>query len=91
MVMREHDFMGNQCCPFRSCGPMCISSADHFVLTVGKFDQFRWPNRRTTRFPERQRIKFFSFIRHDSKPARRTLAEETAFFRLETSATFTAR
>jgi len=35
--MREHNFMGEQRCPFKSSRPVSISSAQQFVLAVGEF------------------------------------------------------
>ena len=37
--MREHDFMGKQRRPFKGCGSVMVSSANQFVLTIGKFDE----------------------------------------------------
>lgn len=36
----EHNFMGEQRNPFKSCRPVGISAADQFVLAVGVFDKF---------------------------------------------------
>ena len=40
MKMREHNFMGKQRRPFKSCGSVLVSSANQFVLSIGKFDEF---------------------------------------------------
>jgi len=40
MEMREDDFMGEKRRPFKSGGPVLVSSANQFMLTVGKFDEF---------------------------------------------------
>ena len=38
--MREHNFMGKQRCPFKSCVSISISSAQKFVLAIGEFNEF---------------------------------------------------
>jgi hypothetical protein len=35
----EHDFMGEQRSPFKRIDPVSVSSANQFVLAVGKFDE----------------------------------------------------
>jgi len=40
MKMREDDFMGEQRSPFKGCVPVSVGSANQFMLTVRKFDEF---------------------------------------------------
>ena len=40
MIMREHDFVGEERHPFEGVSAVGIGAAYEFMLAVGKFDEF---------------------------------------------------
>jgi len=40
MIMREDNFRGEQRSPLEGCGPVLVSSANQFMLTIRKFYEF---------------------------------------------------
>ena len=40
MIMREHDFVGEERHPFEGVGTVGVRAADEFMLAVGESDEF---------------------------------------------------
>ena len=62
IIMREHDFMGDQGGPFKGRGSVSLSAADQFIWPLVSLMSFASPNCRITCLARRSGMMLFSVI-----------------------------